>query len=562
MRTNAQPTAGAVSALTLRPYQAAAIEAAREKIRAGRRRIVVVSPTGSGKTVLASFMIRSAVERSQRIMFLAHRKELITQCSDKLDALGIEHGIIMADHPRWIPHAPVQVASVQTLIGRIKETSRRKPTPPSLIFIDEAHHARAASYQKILDAYPDAVSIGLTATPWRSDGKGLGELFEDMVVAATVKELTALGSLVPASGFSFKPPSLAGVQVARGDYNLEQLDGVMNGVIITGDLVREWKAHAEGKTTVAFAVNVKHSKLIVYQFCAAGIPAEHVDANTPSHERDAILARLRAGTIKLVSNVGILTEGWDLPAAEVCILARPTKSLSLALQMMGRVLRPWPGKEKARIHDHAGVLFDHGTPAKDREYSLEYDSKKTPVTLGRTCSACFAFNEGRPTVCQECGFPFAINEGKEREIKNVAGEMVDLDEVDELIARREKLQLRELTPEQARKVAGATDIERMAEYLRLREVQQARGFKPGFVDHQYREIWGKWPRFTEEQLAGVEPARKPFLPLPPRVGVGAAAKEDELAAVRASVAAAFGGGADSATAGLAGDSAGAPERGP
>src|SRR6185437_15729827 len=201
----------------------------------------------------------------------------------------VDHGVIMADHPRSRPFVPVQVASVATLAKRLDldtRDSRAIRIQPDLIFVDEAHHARAASYQHILDAFPQAACVGLTATPARLDGRGLGELFDELVLGPSVGELQQLGYLVPAKGFTYEIPDLTGVRATGGDYNLGQLDIAMGKVLLGGDLVAEWKQHAAGKRTVVFAVNVRHSKLLVEQFVAAGVPAEHVDDSTPPTQRD------------------------------------------------------------------------------------------------------------------------------------------------------------------------------------------------------------------------------------------------------------------------------------
>ena len=501
--------------MQMRPYQTAAIGNLRARIRAGDRRVLLVSPTGSGKTVIAAEMIRSALLRGGRILFLAHRRELIQQCSAKLDALSVDHGVVMAQHPRWRPHAHVQVASVQTLVNRLAGTQR---PPATLIFVDEAHHARAATYGKILDQYPEAVTVGLTATPWRGDGKGLGDMFQSCTVAATVAELTAGGSLVPAVGFGYETPDLKGVRTTGGDYNLQQLDAVMDAVILTGDMVAKWREHCgAGRRTVVFAVNVRHSRAIVDQFQAAGVTAEHLDANTPTAERDATLARLASGETTLVSNVGILTEGWDSPRVEVLVLARPTKSLTLAMQMMGRVLRPAPGKTVARIHDHAGVMLQPhiGAPDEERDYSLTADKPKG-LASGKTCPRCLRYCAAATMRCPECGYDFreAATTGQQREILTVNGVVLDIEDIR---ARRRALGLtRVLTPEQAARVVSATRAEKAAEYLRLREVCCRKGFGDWFVANQYRETFGVWPKFSDDELAGAEPARWPFIPLPPR----------------------------------------------
>lgn len=496
-----------------RPYQTAAIDGLRARIREGLRRLLLVAPTGAGKTVIASLLIQNARERQSKIIFLAHRKELITQCSAKLDALGVDHGIIMADHPRWKPHAAVQVASVATLSRRLE--NGRVKFDPDIVFIDEAHHARAETYTNIVAAYPRAIVIGLTATPWRSDGKGLGNgLFQDIVVAATVQELIDSGALVKPKGFVYQQPDLSEVKTARGDYDLETLGEVMGKVILGGDIVRDYVRDCPGKRAVVFAVNVKHSReMIVPQFLEAGIPAEHLDDQTPPLERDAILARIRDGKTLVVSNVGILTEGWDCPAVEVCILARPTKSLALALQMMGRVLRPSPGKTCARIHDHAGVMLTHGRPQDPREYELEGDKPPSPAPQ-KTCKECFCINPAAATECQECGCVFEVQKGQKGGIEHREGIRLDMDD---LRAERAANGIRaDLSDEELERVSHATRQDKAAEYLRLRAVQESKGFKPGWVAHQYRGVFGVWPKFAANDLEGVTPAARSFISLPKR----------------------------------------------
>lgn len=521
-----------------RAYQAQMIADARAALSDSVRRLLLVLPTGGGKTLVASLIIQSAVARGSHILFLAHRRELIAQTSAKLDALGVPHGVIMGDHKRSQPYAPVQVASVATLIRRIHadpRDARRLRSEPDLIFVDECHHSAAKSYRSILDAFPRAVVIGLTATPWRVDGKGLGELFQQIVAGPSIRALIEQGFLVPAKGFTYDVPDLRGVRTSAGDYNLAQLDSAMGKVILSGDYVREWLEHAPGRRTVVFAVNVRHSKLIVEQFKAAGVPAEHVDDETPADVREAALDRVRRGETLVISNVGLFTEGTDLPALEVCILARPTKSVALALQMVGRVLRPWcfdcgdaprPGctaqghrlKTHARLHDHAGVILDHGLPEQEREYTLTPDKKPGAAPV-RRCPKCFCVNPASATTCSECGVPLrSEGESIEREIATVHGEKIDLDalrgEIDELAARRKKAGLVPLPPLALAKVAKATPQEKGAEYLRLCDEGRARGFKPGWVGFRYRDIFGAYPNFTDDFLAGITPAETPFIRVP------------------------------------------------
>lgn len=460
----ATPIAHAPTRQTLRPYQREALDELRSKLR-HHRRLLLVAPVGAGKTTIAAEMIHSAIGRGRRVLFLAHRKELIDQCSQRLDQFAVPHGVIMAGHPRAEPSAQVQVASVQTL-------ARRKKPPADLVIIDECHHARARTYEKILAEYESAAVIGLTATPWRTDGKGLGNLFEDLVVAATPQDLVDQGYLVPARGWAFSAPDLSEVRTVAGDFEKGGLELVMGGSAILGNIVQAYLDHASGKRGVLFATSIKHSQELAARFVAAGVAAEHLDGTTPKEEREAILSRLAAGETRIVCNVAVLCEGWDLPALEVCILARPTKSEGLYLQQVGRVLRTAPGKTCALIHDHGGNVERHGLPELERDYSLDSDRKrdKQAIPPMSTCTECLALYLSALRECPECG---------------VQSESAKRREAPEEILHAKAIPLREMsrTPAKARR----------AEYDRLARTALARGYKIGWAAWQYKNQHGEWP---------------------------------------------------------------------
>jgi DNA repair protein RadD len=500
------PADGGGAGQILRPYQARAIEQLRAEFRAGRRRVLLVAPTGAGKTSVAAEMIRSAVARGNGVIFLAHRKELIDQCSARLDQFGVEHGVVMADHPRRRPAQRVQVCSIQTLRARPNERPAAQ-----LIIVDEAHRARADEYLKALAHYPDAKVVGLTATPWRADGKGLGEkLFESLVVAELPSRLVAAGFLVKAVGFSYEFPDLSNVETKgkAGDYEEGELGRAMNTSRLVGGIVEKYQQHAGGKRAVVFACTIEHSQSVVAEFRAAGIAAEHIDGKTPKLEREAILRRVASGETLVVSNVGILTEGWDLPAVEVCVLARPTKSVALFLQMIGRVLRPAPGKDRARIHDHTGGLLVHGPPDEDREYTLKGDAPKSrrPVET-YACPECECMVTVLDAVCPNCGRQLHDATQRMPEL-TTEGREVSLDEVREMRSAAQEARFR--IAEQARR---ATREQKAAEYKRLLGIAQRKGYARGWAAHKYRDVFEKWPKFDDELLDSVEPAREPFVPL-------------------------------------------------
>lgn len=435
--------------MDLRPYQTSAIDAAREKLRAGAKRVLVICPTGGGKTVLAASIIRSACSKGSRVLFLAHRRELIQQTCDKLHRFGVTPGVIQAGFPMAL-HRPAQVASVQTLIRRPEVLSR-----VDLIFVDEAHHALGGNtYGKLLDRYPSAPVVGLTATPWRLDGRGLADVFDGHVIVSTPRQLREEGFLVPVGGWQYEAIDTESARVKLGDYSMADLQSSATSKRIVGNIVSEWLLHAAGKRTILFATSVNHSLLMVGSFRNEGVPAEHIDGEMPAEERDAVLHRLRTGQTLVVSNCNVLTEGFDCPELEVCILARPTLSTSLYLQMVGRVLRPSPGKAMARLHDHAGCLEAHGHPYAERDYSPELSSRGDRPKNGsqrppeKKCASCKSVISRWP--CDACGYCPSPQElqieyveaSAKREIKNDGVAPKQRTETD--AERREKWQRRYL----------------------------------------------------------------------------------------------------------------------
>jgi superfamily II DNA or RNA helicase len=405
---------------TLRPYQSTALDETSNAFRA-HRRVLLVAPTGAGKTTIAAEIIRRSVERGKRLVFLAHRKELIEQCSTRLDQFGIDHGVIMADHRRDRPHLPVQVASVQTLINRDLDA------PPNLIIIDETHRCTSASYQTVINNCGNPYVLGLTATPIRADGKGLASQFDVMVQCPTVAELTALGYLVPAISYAGKRIDLSGVRISGGDYDRDQLADWMNKPHLIGDCVTEWKRLADGRSTMLFAAGVAHSKAIVQSFLTAGVKAAHLDGTTPRAERSSILARLASGSLTLVSNAMVLTEGVDVPRVDCIVLARPTKSAGLYLQMAGRGLRTFSGKSNLLLLDHGNCIRECGLVAQDRNWQLLPDAtskRGKSVSYAETfkvCPDCGKVAELTDVWCG-CGYRFAPR-GKQKNLKVYNGQL-------------------------------------------------------------------------------------------------------------------------------------------
>jgi DNA repair protein RadD len=310
----------------LRDYQVELVNEFHSRVAAGDRRILAVMPTGSGKTIVASSIIRTAARNRKSVLVLAHRREIIAQTSQKLFAYSVPHGIIQAGfQPR--PLENVQVASIQTLWRR----SLKSALPPAdLLMIDEGHHCPALTYGRIIARYPDAILLGLTATPCRGDGRGLGGIFQRLIEGPQVADLIKAGWLVRTRVYApVDLPDLAGVRTRGGDYVEEQLAERMDRPKLVGDLTTHWHRFGERRRTVVFACTVGHSVHIKDEFIRSGVRAEHIDGSTPKAERDASLARLASGEIDVVTNCMVLTEGWDLPAIGCCVLARPTRQMGL-----------------------------------------------------------------------------------------------------------------------------------------------------------------------------------------------------------------------------------------
>jgi superfamily II DNA or RNA helicase len=503
----------------LRDYQVRAEDAIRATYNSGIKRVVCVAPTGAGKTVLAAHIIERALVKAcalgTAIWFCAHRKELIDQPSRKLDESGIDHGIVKAGHWRHRPEQPVQVCSVPSLRSRLD--SPDLPTlPPGFIIIDEAHRALASSYTKILERYPEVPVLGLTASPWRLGGEGLGDLFQASVLVAEPAELRDQGWLVPVRGFAFDAPELRQglrqLDCGGGDYKDSGLALLMGGSRIMGSVVDQWRKHAgpgsqrggaQGLRTLVFAVNIEHSQKLVEQFCATGVAAEHVDGSMSDAQRESVLSRLRSGATRVVSNCALFSEGFDEPLIGCIVQARPSMSLMLAMQQWGRGRRPvcfdcgkacqWTAatctcgssnvKRAMLLLDHAGICVQHDLPDAPRDYSLtasvrvQRKQQGKPLISVATCRKCFAVFDSSLESCPACN---SSNRAPKRYVRTAQGVAVPLDEVKKRV----------VAPH---------------EFLRwLRQEQQAKGHKPAWIGIRFKCRFGRWP-----SKADWEPPKSP-----------------------------------------------------
>lgn len=430
--------------IELRPYQVAALERIRAAAAQGSRAVLAVSPTGSGKTSIASELVRRAVERGKRACWLAHRSELVDQAYDRLRQFGLQPGVISASSTRAPnPYARVQVASVQTLLAR-----GLRPAADVLIW-DEAHHAPSDLWSGIAQDYSSSILVGWTATPERSDGRGLGNVYTRIVIAARVRELVELGHLVSCD--IRRPPS----RLRPGTIAQRPVDA--------------YRSEAAGRRAIVFSPSVAAAEAHASEFRDAGIDAAVVEGNTPPAERAQTLARFRSGALRVLVNVYVLTEGFDAPETDCVILARGCGTAGTYLQMVGRGLRPAAGKRDCILIDLHGVSWVHGHPEDDRQYSLEgrgiRGAEEMPVDDQASCRVCGApIRSGE--ACAECG-----TEPKEIEPPSVAN--VGL-------------------VRYASKRAESED-ERVNTAARWIAAGQAKGYKPGWWKAKYKAVYGDWP---------------------------------------------------------------------
>jgi len=409
--------------LELRPYQDELINKTRDSLMRNQKTLLV-APTGSGKTAITVHMMETASNRGKRCMFLVHRNELLKQTSAAMWKQQLEHGQIKSG--RITSKQPVLVASVGTLVNRLGSVQA-----PDLIIIDEAHRSTANSYKKILDAYPNAYVVGLTATPERSDGKGLGDVYNDLVSVVDVRELIEMGYLCDYSLLA--PPTMldtSDVHTTAGDYNKKELAQATDKPTITGDAIDHYIKYANGKTCIVFCVTIDHAKHVCDMYNSAGIACEQLDGGHSETERGETLERFNNGQTKVLTSVDLFLEGLDIPKIEVVQWLRKTKSMIVWRQGVGRGLRPFTGKDKLIILDHVGNSLDPalGLPCSEYEWSLEGSKgkgkKKKDEISAKQCPKCYTVYDAKKRACPACGEEVEI---KQREILQEDGELQEVD---------------------------------------------------------------------------------------------------------------------------------------
>lgn len=411
--------------ITLRPYQRDLLTRIETAMRS-HRGILGVLPTGGGKTTIFCELARRYVADGKRVQILAHRRELVSQIAASLARVGVPHTIVApaatisaaaqrqrAELGRTFCRrdaAPVVVGSVQTIARRGVQLA-----PPDLIIVDEGHHATGGTiWGRCITPWPAARLLLVTATPLRLDGRGLGVdaggYAEHIVEGPSMAELIAGGFLADFVPYGCAtPPVVRGIHRSRGDFSRGILaDAMMSRPELVGDAVAHYSRLCPGESAVAFCVSVRHAAHVATAFRRRGIPSQSIDGTLGPAERQRRLAELESGAIRVLTSADLIGEGLDIPGITAAILLRPTQSLGLYLQQVGRALRPAPGKKRAVILDHAGNIGRHGMPDDPREWTLEgrragSGGPRDPGVV--VCEGCFGIFRRAQVAkgCPRCG---------------------------------------------------------------------------------------------------------------------------------------------------------------
>ena len=454
---------------TLTPLQDRAIDLLRNSLASGKRRPMIQAPTGFGKTVVSAAIVEGALRKGNPVLFVVPFLSLVDQTVERFAEQGIRSiGVMQGYHPQTDADQPVQVASVQTLM-------RRKLPKAGIVLIDEAHRwFDFYGRWMAMDDWRRIPFVGLSATPW---AKGLGKHYDDLLIPTTTKELIRLGSLSPFKVFAPSHPDLSKVRTVAGDYHEGDLSEAMSQPVLVADVVSTWLSLGEDRPTLCFAVDRAHARKLSDQFEAAGVPAAYVDMDTPPEERQRIGERLKNGQVKVVVNVYTLTTGidWDV---RCIILARPTKSEMLFVQIVGRGLRTAPGKSECLILDHSdttlrlGFVDDiHHTQLDDgRHTKSQAKQREKSVPLPKECPKCSHLKPAGVRACTNCGFA----PERQSRIEEQQGELIAL--------RGRKKSKGEATPHSKQEV-----------FSMLLWLQQERGYKATYAKAKYMARYGEWP---------------------------------------------------------------------
>lgn len=481
--------------IDLRDYQHRAVDHTREALKSAGS-VVLVLPTGAGKTRISAAISERVVSNGKRILFVAPRRSLVAQTHESFERLGLDAGVYMAG-VEYDPRHKVDIASIDTLLSRLdREHSSgvEMLRGADVIFIDEAHCYASTARAKLINDVrsgvygPKKKIILLTATPCTTGGRGLGKIAEKLVIPVTMTELIDQGFLLRPVYYSAPKPDLSQVTDVGDDYNSKQLGDAYSDTKIMGSVVDNWIRIAPGTSTVVFAPTRANANSLVQQFHAAGVSAAYLDAHTPDEERQSVFASVASGKIKVICNVLIVGMGVDIPRVQTISFATSTKSIARWCQGVGRALRPFDGQKAAIIIDHGGMSLDPGmgqvelidnwsldgrTTVQER---TERKRKEKKERKSVECPECHVVSKAAH-VCPNCGH---VRKQKTEELEYHEAE------------------LQEITGRKRKEKAPATAEEKQSFYSEILGVKNERGYSDGWVAHTYRNKFGVWPRGLED----------------------------------------------------------------
>lgn len=420
--------------IELRDYQLDLKNKAKNAFKYNKR-IILLAPCGSGKTITSTSIISDSVKKGKKVWFIVHRKELLDQAINTLKKCEV-------------PMENVKVYMIQSLANRLNKIEEK----PDLIIFDECQHSTSKTYLKLIETFPNSYILGLTATPCRLSGKPLGDIFQNMVSSVTTEELIKKGFL---ANYDYYAPKINAdftkVKIKMGDFIDKEIEKILDKSTIYGDIIENYKKYADNKKTIIYCATIEYSKKIEELFSKNGYSIKHFDGNTSKIEREQIIKDFRDDKIKILTNVDLIGEGFDVPACECCILLRPTQSLSLYIQQSTRCLRPQKDK-KSIIIDFVGNVFAHGMPTETREWSLKEKIKnKNPSReqdiLVRQCNQCYKCYKGTNPICPYCGY----NNGKtQRQLKEE--KKAELKKIEKIEKKKRKEEIKNKTYEELVKI--------------------------------------------------------------------------------------------------------------
>lgn len=490
--------------MNLRPYQQRGVEQIREALRVKHRSVLYVAPTGSGKTRLFATIAKGAAARKNRVIVLVHRREIMEQTTRSLFGLGVVSGQIAPQRPRTTDY--IQTAMVQTIVRRLAHVRR-----PDLLVCDEAHHCLSDnSWGRVRSYWSEVPMVGVTATPSRLDGRGLGETFDSMILGPTIRELVEQDYL--SYPVVYRPPEEVTEEyhVKRGDFDTREQQHVMSGRKIVGDVVSHYRKHLDGLPVIVSCVSIEHARLMAQVFGDAGYRSRVVWGNMPKDERESAIGGLGDGSVQVVTFCDLVNEGVDVPVLAGVIMLRRTMSLGLYLQIAGRALRPFPGKHRAVILDHVGNYYLHGHVLEDREWSLDSgrrDPRREKPPQTTTCPRCYGVWPGAIRRCPACGYEFTETPDREQKpFRVIEAELVEAGVPDATFHAAFLARIQALDPKTRQKAllgkafelarSGSPDARRTIDALRDQV-----GFKRGWTQFAWKYVKDR-VRVPEKQEVG------------------------------------------------------------